>query len=88
MALGGATDGRVAGQIAHRIQIDGKEDGAAAQSCGSQRGFNTGVACANDGYITFSCVVSHIRSSLEREIVVYTTSGTAAKGFPLGGKGL
>ena len=57
MALACAADGRVAGHIAHRVQIDGKNDGVKSQPGSGQRRFNACVAGADDSYITFSCVI-------------------------------
>ena len=54
MTLACAADGRVAGHVAHAVQIDGKADRVQTQSCRGQSGLNPGVACADHGNITFS----------------------------------
>ena len=62
VALACAADGRVAGHIAHRVQIDGEADCAQAHAGGGQRGFNARVACADDGDIKLSGVIVHKNS--------------------------
>ena len=66
MPFAGAADGRVAGHIADGIQIDGKNNGAKTEPCGSQRRFNSGMTGADHGNIKFSCEISHIIRSLAR----------------------
>ena len=59
VALSGAADGGVAGHIAHGVQIDGKENGMQSQPGAGQSGFNTGVARADDGNLTFARKIGH-----------------------------
>jgi hypothetical protein len=54
VALARATDGGIAGHIAHRIQIDGEHDGFHAQPGGGQRRLDAGMACAHYGDIKLS----------------------------------
>ena len=64
MALAGAADGRVAGHIAHGIQIDGKDNGFQSQACGGQGGFDACMARADDrnvvGLHLIFCHVIHL----------------------------
>ena len=54
VALAGAADSRVAGHVAHRIQVDGKDDGLHPQPGGGQRRLDPGVARADHGDIKLS----------------------------------
>ena len=54
MALAGAADSGVAGHVAHRIQIDGEDDGLHPQPGGGQRRLDPGVARADHGDIKLS----------------------------------
>ena len=45
--LAGAADGRVAGHVAHRVQVDGEADGPAAQARRSKGGLDPRVASAD-----------------------------------------
>ena len=58
VALAGAADGRVAGHIAHRVQIDGKQNRPQTQSGSGQRSLNPRVARADHCHITVSRVIS------------------------------
>ena len=49
-----AADGRIAGHVAHRVQIDGKHDGLQPQTGGSQRRLDAGVSGANYSNIKLS----------------------------------
>ena len=64
MALAGAADGGIAGQIAHGVQIDGENDRIEAQTGGSQCGLNARMTRTDDGHIAASCVISHNDCSL------------------------
>ena len=55
VALAGAADGRVAGHVAHRVQVDGKTDGLPPQPGRGQGCLDAGVAGADDRNIIFSC---------------------------------
>ena len=67
MALPGAADGRVAGHVPHRIQINGKADGFPSQPGGGQGRLDAGMACPDDGDIILSRVkFSHIAVSLRQ----------------------
>ena len=57
--LAGAADGGVAGQIRHRIQIDGEEDGAQTQPGSGQSGLNARMTGTNDGNIAVASVIAH-----------------------------
>ncbi len=59
MPLGGAADGGVAGAVAHRVQIDGKDHRPAAQPCTCQRCFNPGMARANNRYVIILRMILH-----------------------------
>ena len=59
MSLAGSADGRIAGHIAHCIQIDGKADRPKPHAGGGQRRLDTGMAGANDGNIKSSCQIVH-----------------------------
>ena len=59
LPLSSAADGGVAGHIAHCVQIDGKTQGAAAQSCPGQRRFNAGVTGADDCDVKCSGLILH-----------------------------
>ena len=54
MALSRAADGRVAGHVAHRIQIDGKAHRLQSQPRRGQRCLDAGMARADDGNIKLS----------------------------------
>ena len=54
VALAGAADGRVAGHIAHSVQVDGENNGLQAHPGRCQGRFNACVTCTYDGYIKFS----------------------------------
>ena len=49
MALTRAADGGVAGHIAHRVKVDGETDRFLPQPRACERGFNAGMARADDG---------------------------------------
>ena len=51
MALGQATDGRVAGHLADGIEIDGEQERLATHACGGERGLHAGVACSHHDHI-------------------------------------
>ena len=51
VALGRAADGRVAGHVADRVQIDGKAQGTQPQARAGQRGLDARVPRANDGNV-------------------------------------
>ena len=57
VALAGAADGGVAGHIAHRVQVDGEQDGVHAKPGTGQCGFDARMTRADDGNVTASCVV-------------------------------
>ncbi len=57
MALSRASDGRVAGHVANHVQMEGEANRINAEARRSQRGLNTRVARADDGNITFSCII-------------------------------
>ena len=57
MALAGATDGGIAGHIAHRIQIDGKEDGLMTKPCTGQRRFDACMTGTDHRHFAASCVI-------------------------------
>ncbi len=59
VALSGAADGRVAGHIAHRIQVDGEAQGAQPHPGGGQGGLDARMARADDCDVKFSCVVAN-----------------------------
>ena len=59
VALAGAADGGVAGQIRHRVQIDGEKDGVTAQPCGGQCGFDARMTGTDDRNVTASCEITH-----------------------------
>ena len=59
VALARAADGRVAGHIAHRVQVDGEADGAHAHTGGGQGRLDARVAGADDGDIEFSGGIRH-----------------------------
>jgi hypothetical protein len=54
MSFTGAADGRIAGHIAHGIQIDGKHNGLPSQTSGGQRPLNTGMAGTYHSHIKLS----------------------------------
>ena len=64
VAFACAADGRIAGHIAHGIQIDGKHHGFQPHACSSQRSFNSGVSCTDDGNIILSSKIFHNQTSL------------------------
>ena len=57
MALAGASDGRIAGHVAHTVQIHGKAYRVQAHPCGGKSRLDAGVSGADDGDITLSCVI-------------------------------
>jgi len=57
VALSGTADGRVAGHIAHRIQVNGEAQGAQPHPGGGQGSLNARVARADDRDVKFSRVV-------------------------------
>ena len=57
MALPRAADGRVAGHVAHAVQIHGKAHRVKAQARRGQGGLDPGVARADDGNIAFSRII-------------------------------
>ena len=63
MAFARAADGRVAGHVAHGVQIDREHDGLQSQPRGRETGFDPGVARADDGNVIISCKIAHLRSS-------------------------
>ena len=63
MALARAADGRVAGHVAHGVQIDREHDGLQPQPRGRKTGLDPGVARADDGNVIISCKIAHLRSS-------------------------
>ena len=63
MALARAADGRVAGHVAHGVQIDREHDGLQPQPRGCEAGFDPGMARADDGNVIISCKIAHLRSS-------------------------
>ena len=54
VALAGAADGRVAGHIAHGVQIDGEDNGLQSHPRRRQSRLDAGMARADDGNIKFS----------------------------------
>ena len=58
VALARAAYGRVAGHVAHAVQVYGEADGGTAQPRGGQRGLNPRVARAYYNYIALSGFVS------------------------------
>ena len=54
MTLARAADGRVAGHIAHGVQINGEDDRLQPHPCRRQRRLDAGVSGADDSYIKFS----------------------------------
>ena len=59
LSLSGSANGGIAGHIAHCVQIDGKTQGAAAQSCPGQRRFNASVTGADDCDVKCSGSIFH-----------------------------
>ena len=57
MSLAGSTDGGVTGHIAHRVQIDGKQNRPQTQPGSGQRSLNPRVARADHCHITVSRVI-------------------------------
>jgi hypothetical protein len=62
MPLCRSADGWVAGAVADRIHIDGKNTSAAAKPCGRKRGFNPGVPGADYDNIIASSFISQKKS--------------------------
>ena len=66
VALAGAADGRVAGHVAHAVEIDGEADRVHAEPRGGQRGLDARVSCADHGDITLSRLIqNHACSSFD-----------------------
>mgnify|MGYP000140419512 CR=1 FL=1 len=51
VALAGAPDGRVAGHVAHRVQVDGEAQGGQPQPGAGQGGLNSRVAGAHHDHL-------------------------------------
>ena len=59
LPFAGAADGRIAGHVAHRVQIDGEDHGAASQPGRGQARLDPRVACADDGHVVCACQIFH-----------------------------
>ena len=59
LALGGATDGRVAGHIAHAVQIGGDHQGTMAQPGRGQRRLDASMASSDNHHFICSCQIRH-----------------------------
>ena len=59
LALGGAADGRVAGHIAHTVQIGGDHQGTMAQPGRGQRRLDAGMASSDNHHFICSCQIRH-----------------------------
>ncbi len=59
MSLARPADRGVAGHVAHRVEVDGEDDGAQTEPRGGQSRLDARVARADDGDLIFSCEISH-----------------------------
>ena len=56
MPLSGSSDGRVTRHITDGVEIDGEADGVQPEACCSERSLDSGMACTDNGNITFSSI--------------------------------
>ena len=63
VTLAGAADGRIAGHVAHRVQVDGEKNGVQPQPGGRQCRLDAGMTRADDGYVAASSVIGHCAAS-------------------------
>ena len=78
MSLARPADGRVAGHIAHAVQIHGEAERVEPQPCRGQRGLDPGVTRADHGNVTASrLILYHIHSSLIENTWQYYTRFSA-----------
>ena len=86
VSLAGAADGGVAGHIPHGVQIDGKENGMAAQPCGGKGSFDSRVPRSDHGNITAARVIAHNGSSCGKKGVTPLPAPLSSFSPPEGGQ--
>jgi hypothetical protein len=59
LTFGDTPDGRIAGHLAHCVEIGGQQSGSSTSSGGRGRGLGAGVSCSDHNDVVLIAVATH-----------------------------